>query len=69
MRAAQRVIGIPAMVEGRSRPFFRLVALLAFFTEAIRVDVSYRVTADTLLRRLLVTAVDVAGVTGRLAVC
>ncbi len=69
MRAAQRVIGIPVMIEGRSRPFFRLVALLAFFTEAIRVDVSYGVTTDTLFRRLLVAILEMAGVTGRLAVC
>ena len=68
MRAAQRVIGILVMVEGRMTPFFHLMTLLAFFTEAIRVDVFYRMTTDTLFRRIFVVVLEVAGVTGRLAV-
>jgi len=44
------------------------MTLLAFITEAIRVDVSYRVTTDALFWRVLVFALDVAGAAGHLFV-
>jgi hypothetical protein len=68
MSAAQRVIGITVVVESRLVPFFRLMTLIAFITEAIRVDVSYRVTSDALFWCVLVFTLDVAGVTGHLLV-
>lgn len=56
------------MVEGGLVPFFRLMTLLAFIAEAIRVDVSYRVTIDALFWCVLVFALHVAGLTGHLLV-
>ena len=68
MSATKRVIGISVVVEHRLVPFFRLMTLLAFITEAIRVDVSYRVTGDALFRCVLVFPLDVTGVAGHLLV-
>lgn len=68
MPTEQWVIGIVQVVEFCLLPGFHQVTLLAFVTEAVRVDVSYRVTVATLVRRILVLASDVAGVAGDLSV-
>jgi hypothetical protein len=68
MSATERVISVTVVIEDRLIPFFRLMAFIAFITEAIRVDVSYRVTGDALFRCVLVFPLDVTGVAGHLLV-
>ena len=64
MPAEQWVIGISQVIEVCLLPGLYRVALLALVAEAISVDVSYRVTVTTLLRRFLVLTADVAGIAG-----
>ncbi len=58
----ERVIGILVVIEGGFRPFFFLVTSFALFPEAVGMDVPDRMTAGTLLWRILVLFSNVAGI-------
>lgn len=54
------VAGVSVMIENRLIPASLLVAGCAVFTEAVTMNVSYRMAIDTPLWRIFVLLIDVA---------
>jgi len=62
MPSLELVAGVPVVVKNRFIPGSFLVAGCAVLTEAVAVNVSYRMAIDTTLGCVLVLLIDVASV-------